>query len=131
MIKPGLLDLNTLTAQIEEIKARRGAPPWVERVVSTDQFIVQAICQAPGHPNDHHYHIYDEAWIILEGELSWQYEHSPEPHVVRAGDFVFAPKDRWHHIEVLGDRPAIRVAITVAGEFHRYDRAGCKPVPKG
>jgi quercetin dioxygenase-like cupin family protein len=130
MIKPGLLDLDTLTTRLAELKERKGPPPWVERVVVTDQFTVTAICQPPGHPNDHHYHIYDEAWIIAEGELSWQYEHSPEPHVVRAGDVVFAPKNLWHHIEVLGDKPAIRVAVSVTGEFHRYDKPGCKPVAK-
>ena len=130
MIGSSLLDLATLTARIAEIKERKGPPPWVERVVATDEFRIMAICQAPGHPNDHHYHQHDEAWIIVEGELSWQYEHSPEPHVVRAGDIVLAPKNLWHHIEVLGDRPAIRVAVTPIGEFHRYDRPGCRPAEK-
>ncbi len=49
---------------------------------------------------------------------------------VKAGDFVFAPKNRWHHIEILGDKPAIRIAISRLGERHLYDRPGCKPVEK-
>jgi quercetin dioxygenase-like cupin family protein len=130
MIKPGLLDMNTLTTRLAEIKEQKGTSFWVERVVVTDQFTVTAICMPPGYPNDHHYHIYDECWIIAEGELSWQYEHSPEPRVVKAGDIVFAPKNLWHHIEVLGDKPAIRVAVSVTGEGHRYDRPGCKPVQR-
>jgi quercetin dioxygenase-like cupin family protein len=120
------LDKETLTASIDEIKRRKGPAPWAERIVDTDEFVITVICQAPGHPNDTHYHHHDEAWLIHEGELSWQYEHAPEPHRVKAGDIVFAPKDLWHHIEVLGDKPAIRVAVSVKGEFHRYDREGCK-----
>jgi len=123
-----VLDSNTLTARIAEIKERKGPAPWAERVVVSDEFAITVICQAPGHPNDHHYHQHDEAWFIAEGELSWQYEHDQEPHRVKAGDVVFGPKDLWHHIEVLGDKPAIRVGISVAGEFHRYDRPGCRRV---
>ena len=124
-----VLDHNTLTTRISEIKEKKGPPPWSEQVVVTDDYSLTVICQAPGTPNDHHYHHKDEAWFIAEGELSWQYEHSPEPHAVKAGDIVFAPKDLWHHIEVLGDKPAIRVAVTPPGEYHRYDRPGCRPLP--
>jgi quercetin dioxygenase-like cupin family protein len=120
------LDKDTLTARISEIKQRKGPPPWAEQIVTTDEFSVTVICQAPGHPNDHHYHLHDEVWFIAEGELAWHYEHQPEAHHVRAGDIVYAPKNLWHHIEVHGDKPAIRVAITPKGEFHRYDRPGCR-----
>ena len=130
MAQPGPLDLNTLTARLAEIKERKGPPPWSERIVKTDQFSVTVICQAPGHQNDTHYHIYDEAWFIAEGELSWQYEHAPERHVVKAGDVVYGPKGHWHHIEVLGDKPAIRIGISVTGEGHRHDRPGCHPAPR-
>ena len=126
------LDKDTLTACIADLREKKGPPPWSERVVVTDEFVVTVICQAPGHPNDTHYHLHDETWIIADGELAWHYEHAPEPHRVKAGDIVYAPKNLWHHIEVLGDRPAIRVAITPVGEFHRYDRPGCrKPEPRG
>lgn len=127
---PGVLDLVTLTARVAEIKENMGPPPWSARVVLTDQFFMTVICQPPGHKNDTHYHLYDEAWVILEGELAWRYQHSPEPHIVRAGDIVFGPKNHWHHIEILGDQPAIRVGICVTGEGHRYDREGCGPAPK-
>lgn len=126
MITSFVLDHDTLTARIAEIKERKGPPPWSEQVVTSDEFVLTVICQAPGHPNDTHYHHHDEAWIIAEGELSWQYEHATEPHRVKAGDIVYAPKNLWHHIEVLGDKPAIRIACTPVGEFHRYDRPGCR-----
>ena len=128
MITSFVLNNETLTARIAEIKERKGPAPWAERIVVTDEFSLTVICQAPGHPNDHHYHLKDEAWFIAEGELAWHYEHAPEPHHVKAGDIVFAPKGLWHHIEVLGDKPSIRVACTPIGEFHRYDRPGCRKV---
>ena len=63
------------------------------------------ICQAPGHPNDRHYHLRDEWWIVLEGEIDWEMEGRAEPIHARAGDFVFAPANVFHHIHVRGDRP--------------------------
>ena len=47
----------------------------------------------------------------------------------RCGDFVLGPKNRWHHLEPVGTEPSIRTAINARGEFHRYDRPGCKPLP--
>ena len=52
-----------------------------------------------------------------------------EPAIrARAGDFVLGPKNRWHHIEPVGTEPSIRIAINARGEFHGYDRPGCKPL---
>jgi quercetin dioxygenase-like cupin family protein len=125
-----LLNMETLTAKLDEVKARKGEPPWGEALFVSDDIQVYIVCQSPGHPNDTHYHEHDELWVIMEGELSWQYEFDGAPHIVRAGDFVWGPKGQWHHIEVLGDQPSIRVAIGARGEFHRYDRPGCHPAPK-
>jgi len=86
------------------------------------------ICHAPGHPNDTHYHFHDEWWVVLQGEIDWHIEDAPAPIHARAGDFVFGPKNRWHHVEPVGSEPTIRVAINARGEFHRYDRPGCKPL---
>ena len=124
------LSMETLTAKLAEIKARKGAPPWGEALFISDEMQVYIVCQAPGQPNDTHYHEHDELWVIMEGELSWQYAFNTTPHIVRAGDFVWGPKGQWHHIEVLGDQTSIRVAIGARGEYHRYDRPGCHPVSK-
>jgi mannose-6-phosphate isomerase-like protein (cupin superfamily) len=96
----------------------------------TDTFSVTVIHQPPGTPNDHHYHNEDEVWYIYQGELTWQYEHHPEPVRVKTGDLIFGPKGLWHHIEPVGDVDTIRIGISATGEFHRYDREGCKELPK-
>ena len=114
---------------IEEMKARHGAPPWVETLVLTDRYVVTVICQAPGHRNDWHYHLADECWVIHEGELSWTLEGHAAPIHVRAGEWILAPANTFHLIEVHGDQPAIRVAISYAGEYHRHERDDRPPAP--
>src|SRR5215216_3808097 len=108
MVSPFVLSKDNLSMRVEELKKAKGSGKWAERIVS----------------NDHHYHLKDETWFIFEGELTWQYEHHPEPVHVKAGDWVFAPRGLWHHIEPIGEKPTIRIAVTPAGEFHRYDREG-------
>ncbi|HKG25953.1 MAG TPA: cupin domain-containing protein [Thermomicrobiales bacterium] len=116
---------------IEEMKARHGDPPWHEVLTLNDRYTVTVICQAPGHPNDWHYHLADECWFIYEGELSWTLEGREEPVRVTAGDWVLAPANTFHLIQVHGDRPAIRIAISHTGEYHRHDRADKPPAPAG
>jgi mannose-6-phosphate isomerase-like protein (cupin superfamily) len=122
-----LLSVEGQTARLAAQKARHGAPPWSEPLMFDDVMEAFLIHQPPGHPNDTHYHKHVEWWVILEGELAWWFEGDPEPHRVEAGDFVFGPPFRWHHIQVLGTEPATRIAIRHRGEFHRYDRPGCGP----
>jgi quercetin dioxygenase-like cupin family protein len=119
-----ILNCETLHASLAELKARHPSPPWSERLAVTEGVIGTLICQAPGHPNDRHYHLRDEWWIVLEGEIDWEMEGCSEPIRARAGDFVFAPANIFHHIHVRGDRPAIRLAISDPGEWHRPERPG-------
>ena len=118
----GLLGAETLHARVEDIKRRRGAAPWVEKVVVNEQMSGTLICQPPGHDTDRHYHLVDEWWVVLEGEIDWEIEGRAEIVHARAGDIVFAPARHYHHIRPTGDRPSIRLAITPVGEFHRHDR---------
>jgi quercetin dioxygenase-like cupin family protein len=120
-----------VTASIEELKARHGPPPWAVELVRNDRFVVTVICQAPGHQNDWHYHLSDECWSIYEGELSWTLEGRPEPVSAKAGDWVMAPANTFHLIQVHGERPAIRIATTYTGEYHRHERADKPPDPRG
>jgi quercetin dioxygenase-like cupin family protein len=117
VLRPGQLKV-----AVDEVKARRGEPPWSERIVANDNFVVTVICQAPGHENRRHYHIVEECWYVHEGELSWTTEGEAEPIHVKAGEWILAPANCFHLIQVHGDRPAIRVAVSVAGEPHRHER---------
>ena len=124
----GLLGTGKLHARVEDIKRAKGQAPWVEKVVVNDQVVGTLICQPPGHATDRHYHLVDEWWVVMEGEIDWEIEGHGEVVRARAGDLVFAPAKHYHHIRPTGDRPSIRLAITPAGEFHRHDRpAGTGP----
>ena len=125
------LNPQQLTLSIEELKARRGPAPWSERIVVNDRYVVTVICQNPGHQNDWHYHVVDECWSIYEGELSWTLEGRDEPIHVKAGDWILAPANTFHYIQVHGDQPSIRIAITYAGEYHRHERENKPPAPPG
>jgi len=124
-----LLGAGRLQVAIEDLKKTKGDPPWSEAVVLADDVQAFIICHPPGQPNDTHYHRHDEWWVVLQGEIDWYIEGEPEPIRGRAGDLIFGPKLRWHHIEPVGVEPTIRMAINARGEFHRYDRPGCRPLP--
>ena len=119
----GLLRAGNLHARLDAIKRAKGAPPWSEKIVVNEQIVGTLICQPPGHPNDRHYHLVDEWWFVVEGEIDWEIEGQPEPVRARAGDFVFAPGNHFHHIRPKGESPTIRLAITPPGELHRLERA--------
>jgi len=123
------LNADRLAVGIAELKARHGPPPWAAILVQTDRYVVTVICQAPGHPNDWHFHLSDECWSVYEGQLSWTLEGQAEPIRISAGEWILAPANTFHLIEVLGDRPAIRIAITYTGEYHRHERADAPPAP--
>jgi mannose-6-phosphate isomerase-like protein (cupin superfamily) len=117
----GLLGAAKLHTRIEDIKRTKGAPPWSEKLVVNDQIVGTLICQPPGHKTDTHYHLVDEWWVVLEGEIDWEIEGA-EVVRARAGDVVYAPALHYHHIRPTGTGPSIRLAITPPGEFHRHDR---------
>src|SRR5215813_11735456 len=111
-----LMEIGKLHARVSELKAKKGAPPWSDAVVLTDDIQAFIICHPPGQPNDTHYHLHDEWWVVLQGEINWYIEDEPQPIRARAGDFVFGPRDRRHHLEPTGTEPSIRVAINARGE---------------
>ena len=118
----GVLGPRNLHARIDAIKRAKGAPPWSEKIVVNEQIVGTLICQPPGHPNDRHYHLVDEWWLVVEGEIDWEIEGQAEPVRAGAGDFVLVPANHFHHIRPKGGSPTIRLAITPPGEFHRHER---------
>ena len=116
------LNVGEIVTSLSAIKARHGAPPWTERLIVNDRMTATVICQEPGRENDWHYHIVDEWWMIVEGQLAWEIESYGPPRYVKAGYFVYAPANHFHLIHVVGDQPAIRIAVSYTGEPHRHER---------
>jgi quercetin dioxygenase-like cupin family protein len=122
----------TFKLSVEDIKAAKGAAPWGHRIADNEHYNITVIYQNPGHQNDWHYHHTPEIWYIYEGELSWTLEGQQDsPIHVQAGEWIIAPANTYHFIQVHGDKPSIRIAVTPHGEFHRYDRENKPEAPAG
>lgn len=122
----------TFKLSVEDIKAAKGAAPWGHRIADNEHYNITVIYQNPGHKNDWHYHLTPEIWYIYEGELSWTLEGQQDsPIHVKAGEWIIAPPNTYHFIQVHGDKPSIRIAVTPTGEFHRYDRENKPEAPAG
>jgi mannose-6-phosphate isomerase-like protein (cupin superfamily) len=122
-----ILDSGKLHARLDELLAngpKEGA--WVEPLVLSDDIQAFVIVHPPGTPNDTHYHEHDEWWVVMKGEINWHIEGQDEPVRARAGDFVLCPKLHNHHLEPVGSEVTVRIGINSRGEFHRYDRPGCR-----
>lgn len=108
---------------LEQIKKEMGPPPWARQVVLTDHVGGVVICQSPGQANDRHCHDYDEWWVVLEGEIDWIIEgREDRPVEAKAGDFVLAPSQTFHHIFPKGDGPSIRLGILLPGHGHLEEK---------
>ena len=114
-----MLDRETLHARLSELKARHPEPPWAERIVVTENAIGTLICQAPGHPNDRHFHLKDEWWIVLGGQLEWELTGGV---IVRAtkDDIVWVPRGTVHHIRNIGDDLSLRLAVAMPPAMHYF-----------
>lgn len=92
---------------------------WSKRVIDTENNSATIIAQLPGEGNRFHYHPdWNEWWYILDGEWEWDIEG--ERRVVKMGDIVFMQKGRKHKITAVGNKPAIRLAISRADVAHVY-----------
>jgi mannose-6-phosphate isomerase-like protein (cupin superfamily) len=68
----------------------------------------------------------DEAWAILEGEVSF-FVGSNEPVRVAAGGVAFGPKGVPHTYRVESDGPARMLAICTPGDFGAFVIAASQP----
>jgi len=81
-----------------------------------------------------HHHAFDEAFHVLEGELTFQV--GEELLTRRAGEVAFAPRDAHHAIANRGDAPARYVLVCTPAGFERYfdelaaRMAGVDPPPE-
>ncbi len=83
----------------------------------------------PGPPL--HHHDFDEAFYVLDGELTFQL--GDEVSTARAGTLVFAPRGSHHTLANPSDGPARDLLVCTPGGFERRfdrlaaERAGVEP----
>jgi CMP-N-acetylneuraminic acid synthetase/quercetin dioxygenase-like cupin family protein len=92
---------------------------WSKRVVNTENNSATLIHQQPGEGNRNHYHPnWNEWWYIVDGQWEWDIEGKKV--IVGKDDIVFIPKGKMHHITAVGDKPAIRLAVSREDVPHIY-----------
>ncbi len=119
--------LNQTIAKLDEVIARHaGEKSWSERLVQSELVMGNFIYQSAGQGNRRHYHLTEnEFWVILKGTLQWDFDDGDgkivETVIAKAGDIVLAKAGRWHHIQVVGDEPSVRLAVVAPDVPHIYE----------
>lgn len=115
-----LYDVNNEIVALDAIiSSMDNSKSWSKRVVDTESNSMTIISQLPGEGNRYHYHPdWNEWWYIVDGMWEWNIEG--EKKVVKKGDIVFMRKNRKHKITAIGDKPAVRMAVSRADVAHIY-----------
>jgi len=111
---------NLLITNVEHlIEQNKNLFSWSHRVVNTENNSATIICQKPGEGNRLHYHSnWNEWWYILEG--TWEFEIESKKHIVKKGDLVLIKKNKIHKITAIGEKSAIRLAVSRQDVDHIY-----------
>jgi mannose-6-phosphate isomerase-like protein (cupin superfamily) len=115
------------------------AEPLTPRVLlrsedSDGELSVIETAPGPGVSPPLHHHDFDEAFYVLEGELTFQL--GDRLATAGAGTLTFAPRGSHHTLANLGDGPARYVLVCTPGGFERRfdrlaaERAGVEPPPE-
>lgn len=120
VMKSNFSEENTEIRNIRDVIRKMGKASWCDRMVNTENNSATLICQNPGEGNRLHYHNdWNEWWYIVDGE--WEFEIEGEKKVVKKDDLVFIRKNRKHKIKAIGNKPAIRLAVSREDVGHIYD----------
>ncbi len=94
---------------------------WSHTLVNTKSNSATLICQLPGEGNRRHHHPdWNEWWYIIEGV--WEWEIEGEKKLIKQGDLVFMKKNKKHKITAVGDKVAIRIAVSRYDVDHVYEK---------
>jgi len=103
---------NQLLINIDEIIASKDKTrSWCQRVINTENNSATLIAQLPGEGNRLHYHPnWHEWWYIIDG--TWKWEIEGKEYIAKKGDLILMEKGKLHRITAIGDKPAIRLAVS-------------------
>ena len=96
-----------------------GNKSFCKTLINSESNSCTMITQFPGEGNRRHYHPdWNEWWFILDGE--WEFEINNEIKHIKKDDVVFIPKNTWHKITAIGNKPATRLAVSRYDVEHVY-----------
>mgnify|MGYP002019531807 FL=1 len=111
---------NLKLSNLDEIKERMGAAPWIYVLVYNATAQIGVICQRPGEGARKHKHVtHAEWWIVLQGTFEW---HCGDGTVITAneGDVVTLPAGMSHQIICTSEEAGIRLACGARDMEHIY-----------
>lgn len=120
VVKNEMFDYNKERVSINKIiESNSKTESWSHTVINSPSNSATLIAQMPGEGNRMHYHHdWDEWWYILQGKWEWLVEG--EKKNIKAGDVVFIERNRKHKITAVGDKMAIRLAVSREDVDHVY-----------
>lgn len=111
---------NITNVNLQSLRETLGLESWAVRIAFNDRFGGVVIQQQPGEGNRKHYHPdADENWVIMDGEWEWWID-GIGTKVVKTGDIIVVPKNTWHQIKCIGNKPGVRYAVTKPDVEHIY-----------
>lgn len=104
----------------ELLAAHKGQQNWTETVVSDTTLHADYVSMAPGTKTLRMFHPDNRAWwIVQDGQIRFSIE-GQEPFVATKGYMVQVPYRNIYSMEVVGDKPALFVAVNIAGDTTLY-----------
>lgn len=115
--------------KLSELRARHaGRANWTEVVVDDAYLHAAYIQAAPGTKLPGRFRPETrEWWVVLDGELRFTIE-GQVPFTATKGSMVQVPLQTVYELEVIGDKPALRLEVNIAGARLLFPRA-TKPAP--
>lgn len=112
---------NKPLSSLSELRAKHvGQQNWTETVVSDNLFHADYISMAPGAKTPRRFHPDNRAWwIVQDGQIRFTIE-GQEPFVASKGFLVQVPHRLVYSMETVGDRPSLRMEVTVANSNTMY-----------
>ena len=119
--------------RLADLKAKHaGQATWREVVIADNNSRAYMIQQPPGSRYERRLYADSPAWwAVLEGRIDFEIERPDgtfEKIAARRGSYVFAPERLLHSLEVVGDKPAIRFEVSLAGATPVFEQ---RPTPAG
>ena len=111
---------NELIINVDKlISFKKNLSNWSKRLINTESNSATIISQQPGESNRKHYHPnWDEWWFILEGE--WEFEIEGQIHHLKKHDLILIKKNKIHKITAIGNKRAIRLAVSRGDVEHIF-----------
>jgi quercetin dioxygenase-like cupin family protein len=104
----------------EILAAHQGQKDWKETVVSDEMLHADYIQMAPGGKTPRRLHPDNRAWwIVQDGQIKFTIE-GQEPFVASKGYLVQVPYRNVYSMETVGDKPSLRLEVTVANSTIMY-----------